>query len=1003
MSLIPKINKSETLKVVERINNILSTQDEYSAAKDITKNYIGSFKLTDKQALIGFWVPGLVDGFLADKKDGIKLEIYLEQEKLTGSDIKKNNYKTCKFKRYSLPMFFAGDYAVIAVDDILFGTKEEFGAFYWLTLDINGKKEIMRDPLCPSLPFGVYAPGELYDVSSVYKDRKDMDYFTTFYKKQFADGSYRAKDIGICLEVHTETATEEGTIAALTRRYKAIAEKIQINIDADKEDMYEGLSKSDLNFIGYDTIELTPEVPTSEREAVKHKTGEFFLLEDEDDDEFDVQLKRPDISNWGYDTPVLGSVAISPSILETLRPDELVEFIETIHTMPDKPIQLAIDSVLGHCDFQGAKLLETFDIESKERENVKYINSKYLTGPNMYGRDIDFSNSNVKAVLLELLRRKINLGFDCIRIDGAQDFVKSIDELTGFRIQDDEFLQELVSIRQNINGIERRLDMNLEDGRAWPDDMNWEFNSKYMDHCIQMTLDDGERVKQWSPIIFAHNVHGKFKWFMEKWERFVEVYRYGQSWITGHSNHDNARYFYKMVTTKPSIEYVPNTPFSDYYNDQLGDTLKEVVHNAMDNNALTALMLGFMPGNPLFLLNALFHTPWMFLRNIDDTYDVQILAEEGVKFFEWYVDKALYEKDGNFPRVKTYGLEKYEQLINIESDENGFLEVLYDLFTRIKSDPVAVRYLYEDTADEGNFETVDELEETLFKIHSDKEYKDKLIFRIEDDKLDSDRRILSAKKLLISSRKILVRELSKKEKLESIGKLKNPQDIVTLKSQINKIDYLQNLSNADLVLLLEHSKLIDEYDLDLWAASSELYAVSPESLKDGDILDRTKLKKFANDFMLDARDAAKVHKYEEELDEARVKYNFSLRQYRLANPWLLYNPGSDVQKDYFAKKFYVNGAKVTGDWRDRGDIVNCNTIYYGWRTNPEDASKKVFLIANMEGEAIEELPLDIFLNEEGKWRVITKSPSLKEVPELIDRYFKVKDFKNGEAILVEKV
>lgn len=1007
MSHNPVLNEKATKLVQEAVQKILSEQDEYSAAKNITRNYLGSFKKGDKQALFGFWVPGAQNGFLSDKKETFFLELFMGQEEISGADITKDAAKNVTFKRYNVPVMFAGDYALAVVDDVLFGTKERFGAFYWLTLKLKGRKEVIRDPLVQSLPFGVYAPAELYDIDSIHKKRKDMPYFTSFYKKKFSDGSYRAMDIGTCLEIHTETATKEGTLAALTRRYKKIADVIRANQSAGIANIYEGLSAADFNFVGYDTIELTPEVPTSEREAITHQTGEFFVYRDDDAAEISISLKRPDISNWGYDTPVLGSAAVSPSILETLRPDELVEFIETIHNMPDRPIQIAIDSVLGHCDFQGAKLLETFDVDCIERKNPKYINSKYLTGPNMYGRDIDFAHVNVKATLLELLRRKIDLGFDCIRVDGAQDFVKAIDELTGFRIQDDDFLQEMVSIRQSINGVNRRLDMNLEDGRAWPDDMNWEFNSKYLDHCIQMTLDDGERVKQWSPIIFAHNVHGKYKWFMEKWERFVEVYRYGQSWITGHSNHDNTRYFYKMVTTKPSIEYVADTPFSDYYNDQLGSTLKEVVHNAMDNNALTALMLGFLPGNPLFLLNAVFHTPWMFLRNIDDAYDVQILAEEGVKFFEWYVDKALYEQEDKFLRVKKYGFNVYEQLINTTSDDNGFLEVLYDLFSKIKADPIAVRYLYESTKDKGHFETVEELRALLITLRepaSDegKAYTATLEQRIKDDIVDANRRMISARKLMQGSAKILLRERGKKQQLLERGRAAVEADIDDINHQLEKVEFLLGFSDTNLKLILEHAKLTDEYDLAKWAANEELNAIAPDALKVKGRLDQTLLKKLANDFMLDARDAAKVSNYEDEVDTERVAYNFSLRAFRRNNPWLLYNPGNDVQKDFFAKKFYINGAKVTGDWRTRGDVVNANTIYYGWRTDP-DETKKVFFIGNMEGDPIDELPLDIFLNLKGNWNIIAKSPALNDIPDVIDRTFKIRNFRNGQAIVMEQL
>ena len=154
--------------------------------------------------------------------------------------------------------------------------------------------------------------------------------------------------------------------------------------------------------------------------------------------------------------------------------------------------------------------------------------------------------------------------------------------------------------------------------------------------------------------------------------------------------------------------------------------------------------------------------------------------------------------------------------------------------------------------------------------------------------------------------------------------------------------------------------------------------------------------------MLDARDAARVNQYEDSLDEARVAYNFALRRYRQQNPWLLMNPTNDVQLDYFSRKLFINGAKDVGDWGDKGDVVKCNTIYYGWRTSP-DRTKQVFLIANMEGQPIDRCPLNLFLNLKGLWRVVVASPSLGEMPVEITQEYVLEDFRNGEALLLERV
>lgn len=995
-----RLDKRATGATVEQIEAILSAEQPYSAIKHITADYLGSRKIGDSRALFGFWVPGLVDGALHGKAEQIKLELFTPHVPIDFRAIKQNGAMDMPFRRDEVQLVAVDDFMVGVVDHVQIGTRAQAGTFYWLRYYAGNAAYIMRDPLAQSTPFGVYAPGELFDIAGMLAGRRDMDYFNTFYKTIFPDGSYRAKDVGVCLEIHTETATAEGTIEALTRRYRAIGAVMQTNIDEGKDDIYAGLSPADLNFVGFDSIELTPEVPPAEREAVTSETGEFFrIVEDGQRAQVTVRLKSPDISNWGYDTPILGSAAVNPSILGSLRPDEFLEFIETIHTLPGQPIQLCIDSVLGHCDFQGARLLETFDQVAEDRDNLKYVNSKYLRGPNMYGRDIDFSEPHVKAILLELLIRKLNFGFDCVRVDGAQDFIIEMDEETGLRIQDDEFLNEMSNVIQDINGLKRRLDINLEDGRPWPDDLNWLYNSKYLDHTIERTLSFGDRVKQWSPIIFAHNVHGKFKWFMTKWDRFVEVYRYGENWITGHSNHDNARYYYRMTEMTPSSEYRPGDPFEAYYNDQLGRTMKEAVHNALDNNALTALMLGFLPGNPLFLLNALFHTPWLFFRDIDDTYDVKIVGDEGARFFTWYVDDDLYRQPNNFQRIKALGFASYRQLVAPPKEKAtapGFLDVLLDLCLAIKTDAVMARFLFEDPADVGGYPHLQDLQVAHERImqpasDDDRQHRERLEERLAHDPKEATRRVKAARKLMWKNRRFLERD--QESAVDDIQE--------SIAAQLQKLDFLATLDEHTLGLLIEDSDYRTEYYVPTWAEDERLNRMAPAALQTDGRLTTAALKVFARAFMLDARDSAHVPQYTDSLDAARVQYNFDLRLFRQQNPWLLGNPTNDVQRDYFARKLFINGAKDVGDWGDKGDVVKCNTIYYGWRTSPDD-TQQVFLIANMEGKPIDHCPLKLFLNLNGPWDVVAHSPTLQGIPAQLDRDFVITDFKNGEALLLTR-
>ncbi len=993
------LDENRTRREADQLDEILKNHTSYEAAKMIAGRFLGARKTGDGQALFGFWVPGLVTGDLVGKAHQIKLEILTPLESIDFRALKKGAPVTTSFQVDEVQPTAVGDYMIAVVNGVQIGRKEQAGSFYWLRYAAGDERYIIRDPLVASTPFGVYAPAELFDIEGMLANRRDFEYFKSWNKIVYPDGSYRAKDIGSHLEIHPETATEAGTIEALTIRYQTIGQKIQSNIDAQKENMYDGLTPADLNFIGFDSIELTPEVPQAEREGVEEETGEFFQFLGEEDQAVIIQLKRPDISNWGYDTPVLGSAAVNPSILGSLRPNELLEFIETIHLMPGRPIQLCIDSVLGHCDFQGARLLETFDQPSEDRTDPQTINSKYLTGSNMYGRDIDFSEPNVKAILLELLVRKINYGFDCVRVDGAQDFIRARDEHTGFRLHDDKFLNEMANVVQDINGLRRRPDMNLEDGRPWPDDLNWLYNSKYLDHTIERTLPFDDRVKQWSPIIFAHNVHGKYKWFMNKWDRFVEVFRYGENWITGHSNHDNVRYFYRLVDMKPSSLYRPGDPFDDYYNDQLGATMKEAAHNAMDHNGLTALTLGFLPGNPMFLLNALFHTPWLFMRDIDKTYAVRIVGDEGSRFLSWYVDEALYNQSDKFRRLKKLGFLEYRRLVAPPAEKQhvpGFMDALFALCQQIKTEALMVRFLFDDPADAGGFAHVDELRahhQTLVysEDERDEAYRAALEDRLHATQRDTPRKIEDARKLMAKNRRFLQRdrENAPADKVEEIA------------AQLQKLAYLAHISDRDLGFLLHDADLRTEYNVETWAADPQLNALAPTIMQPDGYLTAEMLNRFSLAFMLDARDAAKVHQYEAQVDPFQARFNFTLRQFRQQNPWLLKNPTNDVRLDYFGRKLFINGAKDIGDWGDKGDVINSNTIYYGWRTNPEK-TRQVFLIANMEGKPLDRCPLNLFMNQKGSWRVVAASPTMNDIPERIDQHFVIEDFRNGQALLIER-
>lgn len=984
-----KLNQEETSKLKNELITILNnTKSQYEKSKEIARKFLGTKKFDDNNTQFGVWVPGLKDGLIQGKEFSITLELFTLLDSFSYKELKKGESRELSYRKDVINLIAVDEFLIGIVENVKVGTKESLGSLYWLKyIDDSQKEHIIRDPLAQSVPLGVYAPAEVYDIAGMLKNRQDSAYFKTHFKAQNPDGSFRAKDIGITLEIHPETATQEGTLEALTGKYKSIAEKIRSNIE-NNNDKYSGLSKDELNFVGFDTVELTPEVPPVEREGINSQYGEFFEPVSCENELYKVKVKKPDISDWGYDTPIIATGAVNPSILGTGRPDEFLEFVETLHNMPDKPIQISLDAVLGHADFQGARLLETFDKASCDPNNLKYTNSRYFRGPNMYGRDMNYADPMVRAILLEMYQRKVDLGFDCVRVDGGQDFVKTIDPETGFRIQDDEFINEMVNVEQNINGIKRRLDMNVEDGRPWPNDMNWLYNATYIEHIMERTLPFNDTVKQWGSLIFAHNVHGKFKWFQSKWDRFKDTFKEGSNWITGHSNHDNARYFYRLVKTAPGSLYKEGESFDEYYNDQFGETMPEATHTALDNGALSAVALGFLPGSPMFFLNALFRTPWLFFRNIDSKYGVKVVADEGGRFLNWYVDDVLYNKEGNFERLKKLGFKSLKQLVSNPNGKEltGFMDILFEKHEKIKTDPVMVLNLYDSPEALGSFRTVKDIENRLNELlnpvtNDQKELIAKLNSNIAEDVLGSVRKIEFTRKMLNKS-------LSQLDEKESA-------DIV------QKINYLIQLDDKSLQMLIEDSSNQDSYDISQWAKDKALNKIASNEMKENGTITGEKLKEFAMAFMNDAVEVCNVSKYEKEVDEDKVKYNFALRQYRLANPWLLENPTNDIKKDFFNRKIITNGAKDLGAFfSDKGDTINSNTIYYGWRTNPNNG-KKIFVIANMEGKPLARLSLNQFFPFDGEMKVVVKSPELKSVSDKIDRNYILEDFKNTEAMILE--
>ena len=522
------------------------------------------------------------------------------------------------FRRDRLPLRNHKDFYCGVYSGMRAGTKDRAGTFYCLQYeDSQNELQTVGDVLAYSLPYGIFAPAELYDIDCLQQQRADLDYFSALPGKNPA--ATRVSPPRNILQLHVGTASQEGTLEGLTRIYSRIAQKIKNQSP---------LTPAEKNYIGYDAVQLLPIEPVAEYRTPNSSRPGFVGWDEtsnSDAKNIKVCLRKPTTQNWGYDIVLHASSATNPSVLGSLRPDELVDFIATLHAFPTGPIQVIFDLVYGHSDNQAKAVLNRY----------------FLQGSNMYGQDVNHQNPIVRAILLEMQRRKINTGADGIRVDGAQDF-KFYNSISGQVEYDDEYLKEMSNVRQDINGYHRQLFAIFEDGRPWPA-KGWEESSTYLD-VIKKQPD----AYQWGPLIFAHNTPSLNKFWARKWQRVCQIMDRGSHWISGCGNHDTVR---RGTQVDPQADI----------NWNLGQTLPAVLNNAYNNPAVTMLFYGFSPGVPMDFLNATMQAPWCFFRNTDDYYGLKVVAEE-VGFLDWQIEPEFYTEPWAFARMKQFGMESYGNL-----------------------------------------------------------------------------------------------------------------------------------------------------------------------------------------------------------------------------------------------------------------------------------------------------------------------------------------------------
>ncbi len=546
----------------------------------------------------GFWAPEVSAARI--EAWAVTLEIFTPLEPIDFSA----NREACNFRRSRIALEPVGDWWWAVVSHVVAGNAVRAGALYRLrALMPDGSELIRRDLVAHSLPWGAFAPAEVYDMVSLERSRRDIEHFAS-----------TPRPPATILELHVPTATPGGTIADLAETYRRIG---------DKQRAGDALTPAEQVYAGYEAIQPLPVDPTIERPA----EVDTFTITDTVDalaGVVGVLLRRPENINWGYDNMVLASSATNPSLLATRRPDELVALAEALHAMPE-PMMLIFDLVYGHADNQAVDLLPT----------------RFVSGPNMYGLDLNHQDPSVRAILLEMQRRRVNTGCDGLRIDGAQDF-KYYNPLTGEVEHDDAYLQSMSDVVQQIGPHARKPWMIFEDGRPWPRE-DWETASTYRD-----VTENQPDAWQWGPLIFAHNTPMLEGFWRDKFWRVEQIAEHGGRWISGCANHD---------TVRRGTQVDPELPL----NRHLGATLPEILDAAYDNFAIAAISCALLPGIPMDFINATTRTPWGFMRTTDDVYGPKVMAEER-GFLDWQLTDADWERPETFRRTRRHGFESLEAL-----------------------------------------------------------------------------------------------------------------------------------------------------------------------------------------------------------------------------------------------------------------------------------------------------------------------------------------------------
>jgi len=107
-------------------------------------------------------------------------DIFVEVlDPLDGIDVTVSR-ASVRFRRTLVPVARDRDLVWTVARGVAVGDRDHLGSFYWLTYrDRDGGWKRIFDPMASSVPYGAFAPAEVYDLGRLQAEREDLGYWTT--------------------------------------------------------------------------------------------------------------------------------------------------------------------------------------------------------------------------------------------------------------------------------------------------------------------------------------------------------------------------------------------------------------------------------------------------------------------------------------------------------------------------------------------------------------------------------------------------------------------------------------------------------------------------------------------------------------------------------------------------------------------------------------------------------------------------------------------------------